>query len=90
MGTLLVTRAAVRNGICKENFTNSLQKLLASHGLPDECPYPLASLLPYMKSDKKRGGDEITLILPRRLGDCILHTLPLSELPALLSAEDPL
>ncbi len=90
MGTLLVTRAAVKSGICKENFTNSLQKLLSSHGLPDECPYPLTALLPYMKSDKKRGGDEITLILPRGIGDCILHTLPLSELPALLSAEDPL
>ena len=88
MGTVLVTRAAVGRGICKENFTASLQKLLLSHGLPDECPYPLTALLPYMKSDKKRGGDEITLVLPRKIGDCILHTLPLSELPALLSAED--
>ena len=87
---LLVTRAAVKSGICEESFTNSLQSLLLRHGLPDTCPYPMTALLPHMKSDKKRGGDEITLILPRKIGDCILHTLPLSELPALLSAEDGL
>lgn len=90
MGMLLVTRAAVANGICKENFTNSLVALLKKHGLPTECPYSLSALLPYMKSDKKRGGDEITLVLPKEIGECILYTLPMAALAEFLKAGEGL
>jgi 3-dehydroquinate synthase len=84
MGMVIVTRAAVANGICKENFTNSLISLLKKHGLPTECPYSLDLLLPFMKSDKKRGGEEITLILPKEIGACVLHTVPLGTLSEFL------
>ena len=30
--------------------------------------------------DKKRQGEEITLVLPRRIGECGLYPMPISEL----------
>ena len=31
--------------------------------------------------DKKRRGDEIALVLPERIGHCVIHNIPVSELP---------
>ena len=33
-------------------------------------------------SDKKRRGGSITLVLPERVGQCALKTVPVEELPA--------
>ena len=34
----------------------------------------------YMASDKKRSGDSITLVVPRRIGECELVDTPVGEL----------
>jgi len=37
--------------------------------------------LPFIMSDKKRAADGITLVIPKRIGECVLHKIPLNELP---------
>ncbi len=49
-------------------------------GLPAECPYPAAVLAEAALSDKKRRGDQITLVLPERIGKCSLKTVGMAEL----------
>ena len=39
-----------------------------------------------MLSDKKRSGGKISLILPEKIGSCIIHPIPVAELPAYLEA----
>ena len=38
----------------------------------------------YIASDKKRVGDAVTLVVPKRIGECELRNVPLSELRGLL------
>ena len=54
----------------------------AACGLPTDCPYPAAMLSEIARSDKKRQGDRITLVLPERIGKCFLKTVDVEELPA--------
>ena len=39
----------------------------------------LDSLRSYIANDKKRSGDMITLVVPKRIGECELRDMPLSE-----------
>ena len=50
-------------------------------GLPFQSPYPAATLAEAALSDKKRRGDQITLVLPERIGRCVLKTIDVAELP---------
>ncbi|MDR0883829.1 MAG: 3-dehydroquinate synthase [Oscillospiraceae bacterium] len=79
LGMLAVTRAAQRHDLCG-NITPLLEHALTASGLPTVCPYPIAELLPIMCSDKKRAMDGITLVLPRRIGQCYLQKFPLDGL----------
>ena len=38
----------------------------------------------YLASDKKRSGDGITLVVPKRIGECELRSVPVSELDSWL------
>ncbi|MDR1410245.1 MAG: 3-dehydroquinate synthase [Oscillospiraceae bacterium] len=80
LGMLAVTRAAERQGLCAP-CANILEAALTKHNLPTACPYTVDELLPYVLSDKKRGADEITLVIPQRIGECVLHKMPLDVLP---------
>ena len=52
-----------------------------SCGLPFQSPYPAAMLAEAALSDKKRRGDKITLVLPEKIGQCVLKTIDVAELP---------
>ena len=60
-----------------------IQSLNAAR-LPIHCPYGPDALCDFVMHDKKRRGDEITWVLPERLGQCRLVPLPVDRLPALL------
>ncbi len=51
-------------------------------GLPFQSPYPAEMLAEAALSDKKRRGEKITLVLPERIGTCVLKTIAVAELPA--------
>ena len=38
----------------------------------------------YMANDKKRSGDKITLVVPKRIGECELRDVPVRELDSWL------
>ena len=40
----------------------------------------------YLAADKKRAGDAITLVVPKRIGDCELRDVPLAEVERMLAA----
>ena len=50
-------------------------------GLPVQSPYPAKMLADAALSDKKRRGDQITLVLPEKIGKCFLKTIGVAELP---------
>lgn len=80
LGTLYITRMAERCGICRAGLAARVKRALLSLNLPTGCEYDAAALTEAALHDKKRRGDSIALVLPRDIGDCFIHNLPIAEL----------
>ncbi len=80
IGMAIVTRAAVNDGLCTQNDLDSLIKLLKKEGLPTECEFTAEQLSAIATADKKRKGDDITVVIPYSIGDTRLVKLPVSSL----------
>ena len=49
-------------------------------GLPVVSPYPAEQLTDAALSDKKRRGGQIALVLPNRIGECVVKDFPVEQL----------
>jgi len=85
-GMAIVTRATVRMGICKTDCLDELLKMLKSYDLPVNTKYDAESLTNACLSDKKRGGDSITMIFPVEIGKCILKQIPVNEIKTIIQS----
>ena len=86
IGMAIVARAAGKINICDGLCVTEILRTLNAFGLPVSCAYAAAELAPYTMSDKKRGGSTVSLILPRFIGDCIVHPTPVHELESFIQA----
>lgn len=84
VGMSIIASASNKLGLFPEADLVRLLELLKKLGLPTECEYDRSALLSAVKSDKKRRGDSITLILPRSIGCCERRAVPLDALGAYL------
>ena len=80
IGMAVITRAAVKNGLCGSDTLSMLLAALENNSLPTACPCGIEALMPGMLSDKKRRGDTITLVVPETIGKCALRKYPVNEL----------
>jgi len=74
IGLVMAARAAGMD-------TSRIEGALIACGLPVRAPYSAAELANAALSDKKRRGDQITLVLPEKIGKCRLCTVGVEELP---------
>ena len=86
MGMVIITRAAVKTGICEAETLNALIALLEKYGLPTECPFTTEQLYAVALSDKKRTGNFITLVVPYGVADSRLVTVPADALEEYIRA----
>lgn len=86
IGLYAIARAAHALGISEEDTAPALGRALSACGLDVRCPYNKDELLSAMALDKKRRGDEITLVVPVKLGRCELLRVPVSALGEWLEA----
>ncbi len=84
-GMVIAARFACARGICRAEVIEEITDLVRLYGLPDASPYPTNELIETALRDKKREGAMIDLVLPEKIGCCILHRLPVDEMPAFLS-----
>ena len=80
IGMVMITRAAVKKGYCKEETLDALCALLKKYHLPTEIPYPAATLLEIARNDKKSAGNTLNLILPEKIGHCRVVTIGTDEI----------
>ena len=83
IGMVMMAQIAWKKGWSSENCENPIREALARFRLPLESPYDFRSLSTAMLADKKRKGDEITMVVPERIGKAVLKRIPTAELPAL-------
>ena len=79
-GMAVVTRAAVRMGICEPRCLQELIPMLRRYELPENTPYKADELARACLSDKKRDGGSITMVFPAEIGRCVLRGVPVGEL----------
>ncbi len=81
-GMAIASRGAESLGLCSADVTKEIEKLLCRYGLSEKSEFCASDIAECALSDKKRAGDTIKLILPKRIGECIIHKIPVCELGA--------
>lgn len=84
-GMVIAARFADACGLCGTDVIDEIAAMVRLYGLPDASPYPTAELIETALRDKKREGGSIDLVLPTKIGNCVLHRLPVAQMPAFLS-----
>lgn len=72
VGTCIMARLFARDA-------DSICEAFAALGLPTDTDLPTEALALPMRSDKKRRGDALTLVVPHGVGDCTLETVPFED-----------
>ena len=81
IGMAIITRAAVKRGICAQEVLDRLLAILDKYDLPTQTDYPLEALYRAALSDKKISGGKMHLIVPEAIGRCDIVSIPEGEIP---------
>jgi 3-dehydroquinate synthase len=84
-GMAVITRAAVRAGLCLSEVSVSLEELLLRHNLPVDTHFSARELAEAALADKKRSGDAVSLVLPVSPGRCVIREMPTDALEAFIA-----
>lgn len=84
IGMRMAARAAVILGVAEEDCTATVTNALVAASLPIKTDYTAVELTAAALHDKKRAGGTLTLVLPVRIGKCVLHRIPVEQLGALM------
>ena len=85
IGTAIVSRAAVKRGLLEKCVSERIINVLERNALPVHCSYYAAELAKIALLDKKAAAKNITVILPEKIGQCRMETIPLAALEALFA-----
>lgn len=70
IGLAIITRSAVKKGICGADSLERIIAVLEKYSLPTECCFSLGELYDACLSDKKFSGGRIQLVVPETIGRC--------------------
>ena len=82
----IIARFAARNGLCTAETCHRIENALTSVGLPTGTEFGAEELYNAALADKKRAGGEITLILPRAIGNCELVKVPVEQMLPIIAS----
>ena len=85
-GLAMMARAAERLGWADEPIAARICACLAKNDLPISTAYSVTDLARAASADKKRAGDDITIVVPRRIGACELKKIPVADLAQVIAA----
>ena len=80
-----IAALAEQHGLCDAPCLKQIQNALTNNDLPTDTAFSNAELFDEVTKDKKCTGGSITLILPRRIGDCYARATPIDECKRMLS-----
>ena len=79
-GLAIISRSAEALGMTEEPIARRICACLTALGLPVSTEFPPDLLKEAALADKKRAGDSITLVIPKKIGRCTLETVPVDSL----------
>ncbi len=78
-GMVMACKAAQKLGLC-DNISERVADVLKKYSLPTSTEFSVDSLICTMLKDKKRNAQNINLVLPTKIGECILYKADVSQL----------
>ena len=84
VGMVIISRAAYKCSFCNENYADIIASLNKKYSLPVSTDFSASELSSAAMADKKRSGDKIKLIIPEALGNCVIKSVPTSELEKII------
>ena len=85
-GLAIMARATETLGWTEEPIAKRIADCLAKNSLPTNTEYTAGELTAAALKDKKRAGDSITIVVPKKIGVCELKKIPVTELNAIIAA----
>lgn len=86
IGMAIVSKVAAAKDFCKHETAERVHAILKEFGLPVSTDYTATQLFSSALSDKKRFGGLVNLIIPERIGICIIQPTPVTELQSFIEA----
>ena len=86
VGMVIMSRAAARLGFCEWSIAEEISRLLIKNNLPTKCDFSAKELFDVAMCDKKRAGEKITLVIPKKRGLCTLETVPAADMRSFFEA----
>ena len=85
LGMVYAATLAEKRGMAEEGFAKELEHTLESCLLLIINPYTVADMAEAMKKDKKAEGGKVHFVLPRKVGDVVMHDLTVEEVCEMLA-----
>ena len=85
-GIMMAAKVGVYLKICDHKLPKQINDLLTTFDLPVDTSYDPVALMNVALNDKKRFGQTINLIIPQKIGCCIIHKLPVAQLESVFKA----
>lgn len=85
LGMVYAARLAENLGMAEEGFATMIEKDLDSCLLLVMSPYGVREMADAMGKDKKAEGGKVHFVLPRAIGDVVIHDMTVEEAVALLA-----
>ncbi len=86
MGMAIIAKASASRNICTYDIYEDICKILKLFHLPYQTQYSAEALCGSALSDKKRSGDRINFIIPKRIGECIISSTAVEEVQSFIKA----
>lgn len=86
IGMAIAAKAAATGGICSQDTKDRIWQVLETFGLPTNTDLCVKELYTYALSDKKRFGNTINLIVPERIGSCLIYPVCINDLEEFLAS----
>lgn len=88
IGMVIMALAAEKNSECEIGTAKKITECLHKYNLPATTSVDIATLTDGAMTDKKRRGKDIKLVVPKKIGECAIKTLPCSSLLAYLGGNE--
>ena len=86
IGMAMISKYASRIGLCSQEDCDRILNILTRFGLPTHTRIAPEEILLATLSDKKRNGGIMDLIIPNRIGDCMISPVPIDQMPEIIRA----
>ncbi len=84
IGMALISKISDRIGWSKEETYPRIKACLENQGIPTDTKLTTDVLVKTMLKDKKRNGEQINLVIPETIGNCVLKSIEVSKLKEVL------